>query len=334
MKKIDKILFKILIAAIFIFVFSMIFSNKAKNAPKAIESAILNPSHKNEVGLIEIEETSENGNDKIRLKKQGDFWLLFKTDDDGKSEICSFADKKIINALLENASKIRKIYKIGDIKNNDSFIINNISHKNEKFSIAFYQNDSRLYTKVQFRDENSLKNRINFRSEGSKIIYECENDFHQFLNTGTNYWSEGEIFPEIENPVEIKFLKNERSEVSGRKIFVLGEKSENFSSKSRMILSLRHGKISNCKGEIFNSFAKLTIQDGSGRIANIEFFEKSMQNEKTIESPEFEFFYKKNIIPSEIDSQENAFAFYSENAIYEISAWTYEKIKSLFLEEN
>ena len=46
------------------------------------------------------------------------------------------------------------------------------------------------------------------------------------------------------------------------------------------------------------------------------------------------YYYKKSVSPSQIDSQETAFAFYSENAVYEISSWTYERIKSVFTQKN
>ena len=316
----NKLLFKVLLVSVLIFAFSLIFSKKDRNAAKSVESAILNPSHKSEVSLIEIE-TGESG--AITLKKQGDFWLLSKEGEKGQA-ICTIADSKIINSLIENAAKIRKLYAISE-KFSDYERLG--LTENLSTSISFLKNDSNLYTKVHFGYSDSLKNRIFLRSESSKAAYECENDFHQFLTTQTNYWSEGEIFPEIENPVKITLKINEGSEVSPEKTLTLDEKSPNFDQKTGSLLSLRHGNISEPKdnsheetGKSGKSKAILTIQDGNGRIARLTFY--ALQDGS--------YFYTKNVTPSEIDSQETRFALYSEKAAYEISEWTYKRIISLF----
>lgn len=354
MTKQNKFLFKILLASILIFVLSLAFSKKERSAQKAVDSAILNPSHKNEVNLIEIE--SEKGS-QISLKKQGDFWLLYKTFENG-NEISTLADSKIIAALLENTSKIRKIYKITE-KEND-YLSLGIS-ETQGTSISFSQNNGKLYTKVHFGYSDSLKYRIYFRSDSSKTVYETENDIHQFLTAETNYWTEGQIIPEIKNPVQITMKIKADSEQSLSPITIkLDEKSEDFKSKSHTLLSLRHGNIqdmpriqsdkNNFEKESFQSetsflkkISTLTLQDGNGRIARIDFFEKKAgftnsnktslpenDSKNQLSESEISYFYQKSVTPTQIDSQETAFAFYSENALYEISAWTYEKIQSVF----
>ena len=320
MTKENRLLFKILLVSVLIFAFSLIFSKKDRNAAKSVESAILNPSHKSEVSLIEIG-TGESG--AITLKKQGDFWLLSKEGEKGQT-ICTIADSKIINSLIENAAKIRKMYTISDKEaDQDTFGLSDTLGT----SISFLKNAENLCTKVHFGYEDSLKNRIYLRSYNNTSIYECENDFHQFLYAETNYWSEGEIFPEIENPVKITLKINEGSEVSPEKTLTLDEKSPNFAQKTGTLLSLRHGNISEPKdnsheetGKSGKSRAILTIQDGNGRIARLTFY--ALQDGS--------YFYTKNVTPSEIDSQETRFALYSENAAYEISEWTYKRIISLF----
>ena len=320
MSKLDKFLLKIFLVSVLIFALSLAFSKKDRNAAKSVESAILNPSHKSEVSLIEIG-TGESGT--ITLKKQGDFWLLSKESEKGQT-ICTIADSKIINSLIENAAKIRKLYAISEkISDYERLGLT----ENLSTSISFLKNDSSLYTKVHFGYSDSIKNRIFLRSESSKAAYECENDFQQYLTTQTNYWSEGEIFPEIKNPVKITLKINEGSEVSPEKTLTLDEKSPNFPQKTGTLLSLRHGNISEPKdnsleeaGKSGKSRSILTIQDGNGRIARLTFY--ALQDGS--------YFYTKNVTPSEIDSQETRFALYSENATYEISEWTYKRIISLF----
>ena len=324
MTKLNNLLFKILLISAAIFAVSLVFSKKERSEPKAIETAILNPSHKSEVNLIEIQ-SDENGTGTITLKRQGDFWLLSKKGEN-ESEICTIADSKIIGSLLENAGKVRKIYKITENESDYSSL--GIS-KSPGTTIVFSQNHDRVYTKVQFGYSNPLKNRIYFRSEASKTVYETENDFHQYLTAQTNYWSEGEVFPEIKNPVQITLKTNESSVVSARKSFSLDEKSPDFLKNSHTLLSLRHGEIQS-EATVANSkkIAAITIHDGSGRGARLDFFEKTEipsngESEKS-------YFYTKSVTPGEADSQETRFALYSEKAAYEISSWTYERILSIF----
>lgn len=315
MKNLDKILIKFLILSLILFVFSLFFSKNGKNTPKAIDSAILNPRHSSEISQIEISfPLQEDGS--IILKKQGDFWLLEKDLPSGE-KIISQADSAIIESFIKNSSKIRKLYKVSDKSSDyESFSVS----ENSGIAVSFTGNNSKMYTKVHFGHSDSLKNRIYFRSEASKITYECENDFQQYLTAETNYWSEGKIIPEIKNPVQITVKMNESSVGQPSKTIILDEKTSGFSSKSKALLSLRHGQIwSETTINSANYISTLTVQDGSGRLAKLDFFKIQKGDDES-------YFYRKSIQPSPVDSQENIFAFYSEKAAYEISAWTYEKI--------
>ncbi|MBR1536726.1 MAG: DUF4340 domain-containing protein [Treponema sp.] len=296
MKKLNILLLKIFLLSLLFFIFSLVFSTEERSKQKADESALLNPGHKNKVGFIEITKASEN--EAISLKKQGDFWLLIKKTDGGQNQTCTYAEAKIVNSLLENAAKIRKIYKISG--NQKDFERLKLS-QNNSVSINFQKNDGEAFSRLYFGEENSLKNRIYFRSGLSENAFETENNFSQYLNCDINYWAAGEIFPEIKNPV----------------------------NASKEILSLRHGKILENGEDIVakgRAVWTLIVQDGNGRSVKLDFFEKT----GLLESGEAEksYFYKKTISPSEIDSGENIFAFYSENAVYEISEWTYERLKN------
>ena len=323
MTKLNNFLLKILLASILIFGLSLIFSRNEKSAPKALESALLNPKYKGEVNMITIQaqeksvSTNKKGNSQITLKKQGDFWLFSKFTEESNEEICAIADSKIIDSLIEKAASLRSLYKITD-KERD-YLSLGVS-ENAESTLAFSKNNDKMYTKVHFGLSNSLKNRIYFRSEGKKTVYESQNDFEQYLNTDINYWSEGKIIPEIKNPVQISFKTNEGSVGQPPKTITMDEKSSGFASKSKALLSLRHGKIwpeTTINSE--NYISNLSVQDGSGRIAKLDFFKIQNGDDES-------YFYRKSLQPSPVDSQENIFAFYSEKAAYEISAWTYEKI--------
>lgn len=328
MTKLNNFLLKILLASILIFGLSLIFSRNEKSAPKALESALLNPKYKGEVNMITIQaqeksdSTNKKGNSQITLKKQGDFWLFLKSTEESNEEICAIADTKIIDSLIEKAASLRSLYKITD-KERD-YLSLGVS-ENTGRTLAFSKNNDKLYTKIHFGHSDSLKNRIYFRSEASKITYECENDFQQYLTAETNYWSEGKIIPEIKNPVQISFKTNEGSVGQPSKTITMDEKSASFSTKSKALLSLRHGQIwSETTINSENYISTLTVQDGSGRLAKLDFFKIQKGDDES-------YFYRKSIQPSPVDSQENIFAFYSEKAAYEISAWTYEKIMQTVL---
>ncbi|MBQ4377747.1 MAG: DUF4340 domain-containing protein [Treponema sp.] len=315
MKTFEKKLLKIFLASVLIFILSVIFSKNQKNAQRPVETALLNPGFSSDVSSVLITKKSVSGVSEVRIEKQGDFWLL--SENDG---ICSFADSKIVNSLIENAAKLRKIYKIsGEYKD---FVRLGVDDDGGSL-ITFSEKNGKTFSKIYFGLENQLKNRIYFRVDTGKTAYETENDFSQYLTVDLNYWAEPEIFPEIKNPVAISF--------SGENNYSLDEKSRGFASVSHTLLSLRHGKI--CGNfedfpELKNPASSLTVQDGEGRISKIEFFEKIEKNSTADGEIEKSYFYKKSILAAEIDAQENIFAFYSQNAVYEISLWTFERIKN------
>ena len=356
MKKIDRLLLKILAASAVIYTISVIFSNDKKNAEKPVESAILNPKYKNEVREIQIQKNSGGETEEITLKKRGDFWLLEKdfpeAEEAAKSpgeKITAISDGKIIESLIEKSTKIRKMYKISDNdKNYRSFGLSDGS----AISVSFLKNDGSLYTKIDFGYADSLTNRIYLRSLISETVYATENEFSQYLTTDSNYWSEGEFFPEIKNTVKISLeLKKTESQKSlkesaldekirssmlksvieenpsetAQKI-VLDEKSPDFAEKSRKLLSLRHGKV-RPQSALDSSFliATLTVEDGSGRISVVDVFEVSGEVEPA--AGENSYFYRKRIVPSPADSNETAFALLAEDAVYEISGWTWGRLQ-------
>ena len=306
MKKTNSILTKILAAVLVIYIFSVIFANKERSKPRALESALLNPKYESEIKKIVISKINIQGNEEeaISILRHGDFFLA------SSNTLCTVADSKIIHALLERVLKVRSLYKISD---KDDYKKNGREYVNFSFLGA---NDT-VCSNVQFFDENMLTGRITVTSDSATDMYETENDFNQFLSCDINYWSEGLIAPEIKKPVQLLFQEGKKPR------FSIDEKSEKFLSVSETVLAIRHGRIS-AAVDFGAASSTLWLSDESGRIARIEFFESSdaaFDGEKS-------YFYRKTVTPSAFDSQENAFSFYSENALYEISLWTYEKIKN------
>ncbi|WP_294429981.1 DUF4340 domain-containing protein [uncultured Treponema sp.] len=320
MKKIDCILLKILPVSIILFALSLVFSPERANSQKAEESAVLNQKYRNEVRKIVISRKNADSTDELlEMTRHGDFYLLSDMD----SKITCLANSKLISSLLENAVKIRKFYRLSQ-KSSDAEKF--LTDESSSIVVSFYASGEEPVSKIYFGAEDALKNRIYLRSHKSNVVYECENDFHQYLNTELDYWAEGKIFAEAENPVQIGFeILSENEKLPETK--KIDEKSGDFQKKSAYLLELRHGKIVDMIPSSAKKISVLSVYSGNGRISRLDFYEvKNGMGEEEQES----YFYTKSVIPSQIDGQENSFAFYSENAVYEVSAWTFGRICDLF----
>ncbi len=317
MNKTERLLIKFLIPSAIIFTLSLIFPTGKKNAQKTVKSAILNPKYKDDLSEIKITVS----NDSILIKKYEDLWLMTKKN--GDEETSTLADSAIINSLVEKAIKIQNMYKISDKKSN--FDALKVTESNST-SISFIGKDNKLYTKVHFGYKNSLLNRIALRAENSNSVFEAENLFDQYLNCDINYWADGLILNEASNPLYITF-SDEKTDLK------TSETNASFSETKKTLTSLRHGRILH-KGDLKNmSFeSKLIMQNGDGRIVKIYFYKENaskIRGTKT-ENDEGSYFYTRSFIPSPLDSKERAEALKKDDALYEISSWTYERIKSAF----
>lgn len=350
-KKLNKILSAAFVFSALFFVLTLFVSNSAAAKQKSSDSALLNPKYKDKISSFLIQKEDEE----ISVEKQGAFYLV------KKSGTTSFADSKIAETLIENFSKIRKIYKIDsnnsesvkknrqsgnknnfisydDVQKNiqldDNIAKNQTSSENnvrEITRIIFYDSTGNEVSDVEFSSQNHLLGRIEFLS-GEKL-YETEDDFSQFLTTDFNYWSDGSLFPEIKNPVKITyslFNASQEPKAMGKpesndffKVLSATDSDENFARISSGVLSLRHGNLSDkdFADDTAALYSKLEVEDGGGRVSTIIF--------KKIENPEY-FICSKTISPSPVESDEDKAALSSQNAVFELSKWTVEGIEKLF----
>ena len=274
-----------------------------------METALLNQKYLSQINQIQISGKNEES---LTLKKSGDFWLLYLKKNDSANSLCTLADGKIINSLLDKACKIRNIYLLS--KNPSSYPSFALDDEGA-FSLSFFKNDNSLCTKIYFGSSNSLTNRIYFRSQGKENVYECQNDFSQYLNFESSYWAEGRILSEIEK------IQKVTGEIKGEVKNSSKENISDFDFRSEKFLSLRHGKIFLRDSlPLSQPILKIRVEGGNSRLVSLNFY----QGEENL------YFYTKNVLPSPEDSQENAFALYSDNGAYEISQWTYERIKESY----
>lgn len=350
-KKLNKILSAAFVFSALFFVLTLFVSNSAAAKQKSSDFVLLNPKYKDKISSFSIQKES----DEISVEKQGKFYLV------KKSGTTSFADSKIAETLIENFSKIRKIYKIDSnnsenveksrqLKNKNAPILYDTVQKNiqldnnvvkkqtssengvsEITRIIFYDLDGNAVSDVEFSSRNPLLGRIEFLS-GEKR-YETEDDFSQFLTTDFNYWMDGSLFPEIKNPVKITyslFNASQEPKAMGKpesndffKVLSATDSDENFARISSGVLSLRHGNLSekDFGDDTAALYSKLEVEDGGGRVSTIIF--------KKIENPEY-FICSKTISPSPVESDEDKAALSSQNAVFELSKWTVSGIEKLF----
>ena len=316
----------ILCAFSFVLFLSSFFFDRNSSSQKPVKSALLNQKYKDSISKIIIEtpapkeETKEDDSlneqgakedpkkDKIVLSKEGDLFLLYSYG------IITQADEKSIQILLENSSRLRNLYKISDSKAaKESFFLT----EELASSVTFFINDGTEVSKIFFGIKDSLLSRIYVRSGKNDVCYETEDDLSRFLTASLDYWSEGKIICETENPVSFVWEN-----------LNFNDGSDEFYKIKDKMLSFRHGKImpiDRSNAEILKEkpVSFLTVQGGEGRILNIMFFDFDSSFGES-------YLYTKNVIPSEFDSLETNKAFSVQNALFEISGWTYESIKNLF----
>ncbi|WP_147614745.1 hypothetical protein [Treponema pectinovorum] len=206
-KKLNKILCCFAIFSFSLFLISIFAVKKVEQ--KSIKSALVNPSYKEKIGTIFIKDSQET----ITLRFLEDFWIL------EKKGINTFADKKNVEELIRNLSKIRSMYKISD--NYKSRIDLKLTDEDAKILIVIDKSGN-IISKLYFGEEDFLTSRLTVASQKSKVSYQTENDLSIFLNCDLDFWTEKEIFFAVKNPSNLNIN----------------------TSSLESLLNLRHGKIS------------------------------------------------------------------------------------------
>ncbi len=296
-KKLNKALVIVCIFSFLFFVCSFLFRKDEKVSQKSYETSILNPKYKDLVKSIIF----SCGDDTLRLLKYGELWVV------EKGGLFALSDESVVISLLEKLSKIRSVYKISDgSERTGSYNSDLVS----PFLVSFFDKDEKLISDVSFFSADSLTGRLTFSSSQTKTLYESEDDFFHMLNLDMNFWAAGSIFYGISDPVQISYRL---PSVTGK----LTESDGRFKTVSHELESLRHGQVSKRKLAPAEPVLEIIVQDGNGRAVRASVF-----------SFDGDFFLSRTVQPSALfDSSENSFGFMLENVSYEISGWTFGRIK-------
>lgn len=208
-----------------------------------------------------------------------------------KSGIYTFADTKTIENFTAYLTKIRNMYKISDSK--DAKIDLKLT-EDSAVIITIIDENSKILSKLYFGNEDALTSRIPVTTEKGKICYETQDDFSPYLKTDLNFWAVPEIFFAIKNPSNLNLS----------------------ASDLHTFQSLRHGKVFESTSLPVNAqFVKsITLYGQYDSSQRIDFYEYTARKKEGKN-----YLYTLTVEPQ---------SFYN-NAIFELSSWTYDKIKEL-----
>ena len=289
----------------FLALISLIPFGRQTNALHSYETALLNPSYRSSVGQIDI----ARGQSHISLRKNsGDLW----TASDGEHTV--LADEKIIENLITASTKIQRVYEIS--RSEKHWKSAGLTEENQ-YSLTFLDRFSpRVYTKIHFGTSTELTRRLYFRTDRAASVYEISDIFTSFLNTSISFWAEGELLSVAQNPVSYVF----RGPFSVKKIT---NGRADFPQLSYTLKSIRHGLLASKPG--YEPVATLSCEDQSGRFVVLTFYEDHHDGN------EGAYLCATSIIPSYKDNLETQEFLKSLSFTYEMSAFTYEKVKGIFV---
>ncbi|MDE7227242.1 MAG: hypothetical protein K2N31_02865 [Treponemataceae bacterium] len=217
---------------------SFLPSVRNPSAPKAFQSALLNPAYVPDVDRIDICQ----GASTVTLEKTGGQWTATE------EQMTFRADEKLVRNLLAAVSNVRRMYKISD---------NNGRPSPPSVVLSFSHNDM-MYTKAYFFGENALTGRVMLAVSSQDALYETENDLSPFLHPTVRYWAKPELVQSVTAPQSFVWQE------SGKPPVVISGASPGFSQAAHDIMVLRHGAVVPAGSGRSVAAAELTIiGDGS-----------------------------------------------------------------------
>lgn len=204
--------------------------------------------------------------------------------------IHTFAEEKNIESLIKNLTKIRKMYKISDSL--EAKIDLSLTQDSAKI-ITIIDNRGLVVSKLYFGLQTALTSRINLCTENAKVCYETEDNISAYLHTDIDFWTKPEIFFAVKNPSNLNIPAADLS----------------------TLLSLRHGKVLLSQNVPYGCtrIDSVTLIGQFNSFQTVDFY--SRKNDDGTD----EYFYIQHIEPETI----------TNNAVYEISGWTYSRLTTL-----
>lgn len=230
---------RLLIAALVAFVLcavSFLPSVRNPSAPKAFQSALLNPSYVANVDRIGM----CLGTSAVTLEKTDGHWTVTE----GQTTIR--ADEKLVQNLLSAASRVRNLYRISDSGGRPS---------SASATLSFSRGDT-TYTNASFFGENALTGRVMLVVSSQDALYETESDLLPFLHPAVRYWAKPELVQSVAAPQSFVWQE------AGKPPVVIGGASPGFSQAAHDIMAVRHGAVVPANGHSAATAELTVIGDG------------------------------------------------------------------------
>jgi hypothetical protein len=313
MNKTEKILF---VVSLFFTagIFSVTILNRKIKQTQPIEMVLLK-AEADSVNRIEIKKGSAPAS---IIQREGDLWFCLS--DDATVRAC--ANKIMIYNLISEFKKNRKLYTIS--YSNNSWESLDLTEKQSSV-ITMYGNNFNMCTKLYIGKQIPLTNGIAIRSDKNIKSFETTDDFSVFLSKDINFWLDPFILAGLdvspENSITV-LAWNDTTSLNHH----LHEGDLNFPAAAQLLPELRHGAFRDENILFHDFFSELTIETGNGRILKISFYP-----EKNTADPDITtYLAKSSFIPSPVDSGSTKKVLLELHPCFEISEWTFDKIKNLF----
>lgn len=256
------------VAVILLFLYLLSFFKPAGGSRKAFKTALLNPKYKNEITGLQFSKDK----DSVFLVKKNDFWFV---ENDAQSSNIFPADSEVIENLINELIKVRKLYKISDkISKNNNYGFENPS----QFFIKCTYKDT--FSEYYFGNHDFSQVFRYFMTGKTAKVYQIDSSFEPFLTDSKAFWSEKTIISKkllnISSSQDIQSIV-----IKGRKI-TASSSDKAFSSYAQSLLELRHGGLLDFSGE---QFSKLSAQRPEAELF-IELGNKNRLSLKVFKSPE------------------------------------------------
>lgn len=310
-KKEHKLLFAAAVTAVCACIVSFLPVTSRTKLPKAFQSALLSPTHKDEISRVTI--AAPNG-DMLTLSKTGAVWTV----SDGEST--APASKKTVETLLYNSTRIRKLYKIAD------------SAEKIGKRVSFYTLTFGNYAILHVYPTASLSNRIALASESKPIVYETEDDLSAYCTTELSAFADEHLFWGIQTVVSAAArFQSDATEEQKAAYIRKTETDAGFADFAAKLLSLRHGTIlplhKERSTESLPVSAEITLSDASARTVTMTLYKQESENSLS-------YLCTARYTPSPADTAEEQKAMQAFSYATEISGWTFSRLQELFTQES
>ncbi len=165
-----------------------------RGQPSARDTALLNPSVREEVARIELSQKEAgglSGRRTVVLERKEGVWL--GSSSDGNGEFTWPADVQAVERLLAlSCSLVRSYEKSSSRKDWGAFGLK----EGDAFSLSFYDATRRTLSSVFFGGEDPLTQRVYVRSASDVTVYELDGDIRPLLSADESFWADPFLYPQ------------------------------------------------------------------------------------------------------------------------------------------